>query len=213
MGEWWSEFRGRGVKDALKAAERYAANEAAIDALLAGGGSILHQATMELDHDQIRQLPTIPITVLGAPGGDVVAIPIMATLKVDSSAGAYGVDASDSFIALTWEGTDALYLAINDGTNGSMAVLSAGTVKFVIGYTYLGYSDSYLVVVPPTSPTLSNAANKALQLQATNTGDFTGGNASNSGLLTVEFRVWNSVTGRFLTTAESGWNETTRTFA
>lgn len=197
MGEWWSEFRGRGVKDALKAAERYATNEAAIEALIAAGGGLLHVSDpLTIPHAQIITMPSLGQTVVEAAGANTVIVPVLGLVKTNTAAGAYTLSSDASWMFML--GTQEV---------SGVAVMGAGVLsnpqimmRLIPPDFGVSLSGTFGGALAGTSHTISDVANQPLKIKDDYGGvaDYTDGNAANFAIVTAIYVVWNTTTGALI---------------
>lgn len=76
MSEWWNDFGSSRVKALLRGASRFVEKEAAIDALIAGGGGVIHQETVQINNAQTKLLPSTLFQVVAAQGANRVILPV-----------------------------------------------------------------------------------------------------------------------------------------
>jgi hypothetical protein len=166
----------------------------AIDALEAGGASILHQATVTLTNAQITHLPAElgGIELVAAPGAGKLLIPQTAVFVLTSTV-AYA----------NTSGYCVLFLDQNEDQATTLVqgnpFLDAGTsqIQVVTLATNLAADDSDFF---PNSFGLGGTwIDKALTVKAaTDDGnDFTGGHADNTLRVSVAYYVLNTTTGLF----------------
>lgn len=190
-----------------------------------GGASLLHQASRTLTDIQVRALPTTAIEIVGAPGATRLLVPsvILARMNWVADFGNISptcrlkVDLTSSFIA-----------DLNEASlSGVTALLAGGGPDGTwVPFTIQQLADSRTIsATPAVDPHFhhgnadsgfydADIANHALTISAVQgaSNDFTDGTGSTLQVATV-FYVFDYSSGLFLTTAESGWNESTRTFA
>lgn len=162
----------------------------------AGGSGVLLTATVTLDNDQIKALPTTPVVIV--PATEVLdyvgmptelPVPFMATMTFDTSAGAYTNVTTDHvpyFIVAfgadwSWSATVRTIELIPDSADVKFAWLPPDTQTGVLSPDFTAaetfgadsLQDNALVVA------CNNGAS----------GDFTGGNAANTLKVTVYYVV------------------------
>ena len=171
-----------------------------------GAASIVHQATVLLTDAQIKALPTTPFEIVAAPGANWAFVPIAAALVIDTTAGAYATIDANASITVIGNITNLSSIVESDGQ--VTAFLTGGERMAFLGQMYGGGVYGQAPV-----DSWSTYSDRALQLYAASGGtNFTDGNAANTLRVSVEFRVFDVTTGRFLTTDESGWNDETGLF-
>lgn len=170
-----------------------------VDALRFTSGTELKCDIIPLTNAQIKALPSAPFTLVAAPGSGRMIQPLFAEIKIDASAGLYGnVDAA-AFLSLQITGHDRSSYVANDAT------LTPAAVDMDSLFGSASINGAWLTPLVRPDPgwwLLSEAfngypgdlLNAPLQLVVDNSGggspvDFTGGHASNSGLVTVFYLV------------------------
>lgn len=178
-----------------------------------GGASIIHQASRTLNNDEIKALPSNPRpTIVGAPSATRIVIPAGGYWESDFTAGAYlSANASWQFLLGGVE--------VSNPVNASPVLNSAIARNGSIGIPFMsiGGGDFTGIIL---SGAFGGVAPNALAGQPLDFGDdydgvsdYTNGHASNTLIVCAMFLVWDMSLKRFLTTDESGWNESTRTFS
>ncbi len=172
------------------------------------GSSILHQATVTLNNDAIKALPSGGVTIVASPGANLVILPTSIVYVVDTLAGAYtniSLPADGAYLYVSWEALD-IDVGIQNTTANSpfmgdvvqMDNLLGGTAQQVIlsqvpPAQYAGGS----VWIPFTAP-VGSAIEKALTLDCFNdAGDFDDGHADNTFTVSVAYLILNTSTGAF----------------
>jgi len=170
-------------------------------------GPILHQATVTLTNAEILNIKTVYKTVV-APTEDLgyasfptrLFIPTSATLTITKvTGGGYTNTGAQTYFTLVWGPFDAevgvtaeTYLAGDSGEpairkvafNGNFAS-QAGRLPLYFACLPASYNGNFL-------------DDNGLYLTLNNPdGNLTGGHASNSGLLSVSYHTWNTVTGQY----------------
>lgn len=155
-------------------------------------------SSVYLSNAQIKALPTTPIIAVPAPGAGYGLVFLLAYLTLNRTAGAYTNIDADAFIIVAFSEADAIssYLA-NDAT--TTPVLSAVTDLLSTNATSYVTFSPYTQVVGPDASDWGNTGytfptpqlNTALILSCVNggSGNFTGGNAANFGVLTTYYAV------------------------
>ena len=202
---WWMQTQ-RTTTAAIEAAERFAAKEAALDALIAagpgGGANYLHQATLLLDGDQVRALPVTAVTIPGTSHG---------AGKISLLSGVYwhcnwvadfaGIGSNASLV-IRYAGGSAVSASISEALNQVSALLAGGGSDGTTVYTPARFSGS--VASAPGNVSMfgtfpeydSDVVDKAFRVVGVNdaSAPFTGGSTS-SLRVTAEYRVWDFATG------------------
>ncbi len=179
-----------------------------------GSASLIHQASVTLTNTQIIHLPTINQDLIPAPGLGRSLTPFHGVLYSDHTTAGYGTfDAGGAYLAFYIDGVQRLNIVL--ASNGG--VLSGGGIDVAFLSTFVGVDSAGGPANAAGSiegaRDSTSCENAALQIGAYNAGvDFSGGNIANALTVAVQFYVFDSSTLDFLTTTESGWNETTRTF-
>lgn len=158
--------------------------------------------SVDLVHADIIALPTVAKTVLAAPGVGYVNLPTFGSLRIDTSAGYYDNYDASCTLAIKYYNSSLFPLSIMFGNSGS-----AGSVPDLLGAENDAYSIFMPTQVANAAKTLgytillADAENKAIELSVVNgspdLGNFTGGNAANTGRITLEYRKLNLLTGLF----------------
>lgn len=169
-------------------------------------GSLIHQASLTLTDVQARALRSAPFELAPTPGADRMTVATLAEFYHRWVADFTNIDAAAT---------------ISIGAAGELVSLLEATGNGVSNVLANGEDMLARFVVRPDSATYPatiykfpvNLFNKPLLITATNgvAGDFTGGDGSEV-LVSAEFRVWDRTLGKYLTVAESGWDEHSRTF-
>lgn len=174
--------------------------------------SLVHQASVTLIDAQIKALPTTYPTIAGAPGATRLLLPSAGILFPTFSATYTNIGQFSP-----QQGTGLILVAYGDWLEEALGYLSAAWILNSARIAYMSQwmdENSFLSdasVSAASDP--SSILDQPLKLIAGNVSDFTGGNANNRLAICVDFRVYDTLTNKFLTQAESGWRESTRTFA
>ncbi len=170
---------------------------------------LVHQTAVFLTNEDISKLPTTVVELV-PPQIDRIAIPVQAYLRIDHSAADYsGVDVA---------GTIQIGIGSSRGPGAMWVLASTMLMDGTIREAFLPvnpWQHTTAVSLGETARGVSGPSSEnALGLFADNTAvDYAGGDALNSGAVVVAFTVLDYTLNRFLTTVESGWNMTTRTFS
>lgn len=215
MPEWWHKYPPSRVLALLEAAERYEAQEAS------GAAALVHQGTRTLTNAEFKALPTTPQSIIVPPSG-LFAIATRVMLHKNFSV-AYDtkVAADLDYINVRYGQTepndhDFGYIANNASYPGALlnAFLASGeNLTFVTAMNMSQSAQADWALVLSRSINISTTfLAEGIWIGGGND-DFTGGNAANVVRVIVEFRVYDTAQRKFLTTSQSGWDETTRTFS
>ena len=197
---WFTMSEGQ-TTDAILAAKRFAAKEAALDALIAagpGGGSLIHQAPpLTLDDEQFKALPTTGRQVVAAPGVGKIIVPVSGWATLNAAAGGYTTAAGASLV-LGWligEGNldyaSTLIIGFGSGTTFRSAPFGFPALSpFVEG----DFSGANAIVALGNDRT-----NKPLYIKDDFGGvaDYTGGNPANTLVISVAYMVLDQATGEY----------------
>lgn len=206
---WWTTFTEEEVRQAI-------AN--ALSMSNGGGGSLIHQASRTLNNGQIIALHTTPITIVGPPGSGRMVDFQHALLSADTASGSYGGFDADAAIYLDQGNHQVSSVVADDGgaAGNLSALIGSSSSGTAIAHAIRGdwsYNAASWSTPNSTTSERNTYEDAALSLVSSNSVNFNGGHANNSLVLLIEFRVFDFTLKKYLTTDESGWNETTRTFA
>lgn len=155
----------------------------------ASGASILFGQTT-LTNAQILALPTTGVDLVATPGANRAILPIWGLLNMDASAGAYANINADGFLFLQTSGNNLMSNYVANVTAPSRTYLSTllGATRFCVplmAYCDTLETDQWGNLANPFAR--ANLENRSLQIKADNggSGDFTGGNAANTCVVTV----------------------------
>jgi hypothetical protein len=171
------------------------------------GASLVYGFTTALTDAQIKALPTTPVSVVAAPGSGLRIKILGATMRVNQAAGAYtNVNTTYAVIALTHTSAAGDWVAQGPVNDSSMA---AGALTIATNFLNSTTPQFYDFTVPALFPygkgaqsglvgwntsgnfAITDSANVAVFLSMDNNGSgvLTGGNASNSGAVTIYYAV------------------------
>lgn len=178
----------------------------AIANALAGGSSLIHQASRTLTHAELTSWQSQDLhqyVIVPGAGISRFALFNFGVLRFHRSATPYANVSNGSSISFTEFSGSSASLSFNWQAAGLLTALVAfDQMMRFSGEDHAGENTD-----------LSGSENKPIALLSTNpAGNFTGGDSSDYLTVCCSFEVFDSDLGRFLTTTESGWNETTRTF-
>jgi hypothetical protein len=167
------------------------------------GGSMVVGFATALTDAQIKALPTTPVLVKAAPGAGFRLKVMGASIRVNSTAGVYtNVNTTSCTVVLTHTDATDTYLAIGPVNIGTLTTpITAATEFFsaaasytadfvapgVFGHDSGAVSGGQEWVVSPMNEGTVFTENLGVFLCIDNhsSGNLTGGNASNSGVLTI----------------------------
>jgi len=134
-----------------------------------------------LTNAQIIALPTTPVSINIAPSSGFIALPKSAYVKVNSNAGIYTNINAGCLIQFTFTSGQAMLADLDEGDGFVTALLGTGTAA----------GDAATTRAVGAAGTLASFEADALRISANNqgSGNFTGGNAANSGLVKVEWTL------------------------
>jgi len=181
-------------------------------------GFLIHQASGRFTDSQTRQLPTAHQSLVGEPN-NAILWPLFAACRCLWAADFSNIDAIGELrVIYSGGGNETLLMPIRESVLSRLSGLLAGggpdaTNAFMQGdirgavlYSGTGFSG-------PSGLYDSDIANKGLDVAIDNgsSGDLLDGDDSEL-IVCAGFLVFGLTEGKCLTIAESGWNESTRTF-
>jgi hypothetical protein len=148
------------------------------------GGVLLCTKTQTITDAQVKALPTTAITVVAAPGAGRVVTPIRYLLITDFSAAAYTNLSDGGYIYIGYDGIES------SGRNTSAYIADSAADSLTKLTGLMAAADSVYALEPYQETlegwgligyggTQANLVNKPLQMRASNSGNYTGGNAAN----------------------------------
>lgn len=182
---------------------------------------LIHQASVEFTDSQVRNLPSGALDLTGSPNSGHFLMPVQALSRMIISGANYfsniGLDFSYLGIGIGNDTYEMLSMLLNDsGVSQQDFTTVFTTLTDSVWLSRLNHASGTLPLWadPPFLIDLaSNAAGQPLTTFMFNdAGNLTGGDGAVLRMC-VEFRVFDLTTHKFLTVAESGWDEATRTFA
>lgn len=183
--------------------------QAIANALAGGGGaSLIHQASRTLTNAEFLAASNTSPELAGAPG---------ASKWITNITGQLMIDAASPYV---WDAGAAVFF----GWGAALDDATAGLTNTSLPFIFDGSAIQSALLVPPFAIIGGNpeAASFAAPLSENqpltctlfnNSVPITGGDPSDKITLSALFYVFDRTQGKFLTTVESHWNETTRTFS
>lgn len=174
-----------------------------------GGGSLIHQATVELTDAQIKALPTTAVEIMAAPGAGKVILASFGVFKMDMAVGgAYtnrnAVDPGASIqVGYGGNENESLLVTFPELLSGALISLltNEGLDYFYILTPIVAWPVAGAAAFPfPANVSVVGSSNQPLTIKAFNQGDgdFTGGDPANTLRVTVEYRILDTATGLFV---------------
>ncbi len=188
---WWNKFTNAQI-------------ETGIENALAGGSSLIHQASVTLNDGQIQQWPITAVELVpGLTGADL----FLQTAVLIKEGSAYGNINGGSPPANASIGDDDGDLK---STFCSLQSLLAGgqhKAQLIANTKYNSFLDQ------DVNQVFATTAGRPLLILADNNGDGPFTDGPGTVMVILLFSVLDIAGGRFLTTDESGWDEDMRTFS
>lgn len=187
----------------------------AIANALEGGApsaSLIHQAHITLNNDEIIHLPTFAPTIIPAPGANRLIALTNADGFLYLTAPYSNITALYSAITFDFGQFNGFYLS---GPIDANSFLVAGEPirravmlpdQQIVAAATTQYADVLGSVADMIDAPFTLMADQA-------DGDYMDGDPANTLDLSVTFQVYDFTLKRYLTTTESGWHEDTRTFS
>ena len=178
--------------------------------------SLIHQARRTLDDTQIKAWPSVNSYQLIPARANSVLLPHLVTILHPTFVTAYGDVSSNTNAYLTMAYGDGNYnfhtYLTGTSFNAFFAQQPAHLSIFSMpGFLTTDLGGSSLEALLAAFTTISGLDFGAVISNPVSL--FSSGDTNNSVILSAPFYVLDSLTGRYLTTAETGWNEATRTFS
>jgi len=159
-------------------------------ALDAGTGVPMYEKITTLTNAQIQALPTTPITIVPAVVGKLI-VPIMVSLQLDATAGAYGNISAGA----------GNHLYCNCAARQTVAQRNDGFLNAAVKRTCYLPSRVALDAVPPTNAEQFHGASNDPDLEGTDltlncvnaAGNFNLGNAANTLKVTTHYQLINAI--------------------
>ena len=211
---WWNKYSEGQVTQAIGNA-------------LSGGASLIHQASVTLDHADILSAPSV-YPMLVAPtetpnyavtGPTQMPVPLMVNfgplLRTGEPYVGVGVAGGEPHAVLVW-GADFSIVAAAASKDGD-ADLAGAVIRTALEVASASVSTARYwwrggildVDVYRRGDFLDNGLYFALVNDAAT---LTGGDPGDTWRISCAFMFWDQTENRYLTTVESGWDEDTRTF-
>lgn len=154
-------------------------------------------ATVTLTDAQIKALPTTPVTLVAAQGAGTTIVVVSALVRIDTSANGYDNFDAASHLVLTFEGEDISAAQGLLGAQNLEDLFSAFDNQvmplgpFTTATADVAEAPPSAAAILPTQMSVADITNKALQLKVSNgaAGNFTEGDAANTGSVTVLYMV------------------------
>lgn len=182
-------------------------------------GTLVHQASRTLTNAEIKKLPSTPQTIIAAPGANRIVFKVRAVYRMQWVADYSGVDAESAILYFTpaYAGD---FGTVENASNSYVELLFAGggpdgvmmwpqQTQFVRSPIHVTFANGGAY----DSDIVNQPGQVYLDGLTGGTADLGDGNSGNALQICCEFRVFDLTLGRFLSVAESGWDESTRTFS
>ena len=157
---------------------------------------VLRQATVTLNNNEIKALPTAAVAVSDAPGEGKVCVFITGAMQFLFSGGAYTNVNANATLSFQNELT-----RVSSSASQIAAVLANPATQGALFVPSILFQDPlYVAEFGGEGISLADAANLPIEVSATNAlaGNFTGGNAANALIASVQYLVYDVARGRYV---------------